>query len=280
MEPTESRILQRALLYMRTDRADLAINGLKRVTGMGPNNAVALSTLGTLLLQQDRATEALPYLERAMALRPQDAETAYNVGVVRLRVGRNDDALEAFRAAAAIDATMHAAQQGVYAAEAAIASSSAGGNPTAASGLPTLKVQRQTALESRTNEQALLAMTTTTRRAPLPKLRELQAEAPAVLPAYPLAELAAPGPFPEGVDPKRREVGGVCIGACTCSEGFLYMCTFEYENAVESRAPVPAKRDISSPTSSEYPHTVHVCGRFVAINLFLIFIVITYTRVH
>ena len=78
IEPTESRILQRALLYMRTDRRDLAVNGLKRVVAMAPGNAVALSTLGMLLLQAGgRAAEAASYLERAVAARPGSAETAY-----------------------------------------------------------------------------------------------------------------------------------------------------------------------------------------------------------
>ena len=255
IEPTESRLLQRALIYLRTGRAQLATSELRRVVSVAPGNAAALATLGSQLLQCGRAAEAVGYLQRAVDARPGCAEPAYNLGVALLQLHRASEALSAFRAAAAADGGMVAAKEGALAAQAVVDGASDASSapvvtvaPMAAVGsvgdsslVPhprvSLEVTRRASSDAPRVAPPLKKVapereitdataTTTTIGSVRPHRRDSRVEEPArgegaaadAL-CFTLEELQAPGPFPPGVDSKRREVsvrqGSTAAGPAT-----------------------------------------------------------------
>jgi tetratricopeptide (TPR) repeat protein len=118
-EGTESRLFNRAFLYMRTGRTDKAIEGYKQVTAMAPQNFQARAALGTLLLQRENFAEAIPVLKEASALQPGAADITFNLGFAYLREDELDQAEAQFKRALEIDPKMENAKNGLEAVEAA-----------------------------------------------------------------------------------------------------------------------------------------------------------------
>ena len=126
IEPTDSRLFNRALLRMRQHRRPEAIAGFREVLARTPANAAALGALGTLLLEAGaHEAEAAPLLARAHALRPGDAAVAFNLGYALLKVRSFDGAVRAFAAAHALDPCLASAAQALATAQAAAAAATA-----------------------------------------------------------------------------------------------------------------------------------------------------------
>ena len=118
IEPTDSRLFNRALLRMRQHRRPEAIAGFREVLARTPANAAALGALGTLLLEAGaHEAEAAPLLARAHALRPGDAAVAFNLGYALLKVRSFDGAVRAFAAAHALDPCLASAAQALATAQ-------------------------------------------------------------------------------------------------------------------------------------------------------------------
>lgn len=118
-EGTESRLFNRAFLYMRTGRTEKAIEGYKQVTQMAPQNFQARAALGTLLLQREDFSSAIPVLKEASALQPNAADITFNLGFAYLREDELDQAEAQFKRALEIDPRMENAKNGLEAVEAA-----------------------------------------------------------------------------------------------------------------------------------------------------------------
>jgi tetratricopeptide (TPR) repeat protein len=118
-EATESRLFNRAFLYMRTGRTDEAIEGYKAVAAMSPANFQARAALGTLLLQREAFADAIPALKEAEELNPSAADITFNLGFAYLRENRVDEAEAQFKKALEADPTLENAKNGLEAVEAA-----------------------------------------------------------------------------------------------------------------------------------------------------------------
>ena len=96
IEPAENRLANRALLYMRTGRLELAVEGYSQVIDANPSNAQAHAACGTICMQLGRFEQAAPLLHRASELSAADLDVRYNLGVAFLKLDRPHEALEAF----------------------------------------------------------------------------------------------------------------------------------------------------------------------------------------
>ena len=98
IDPAENRLSNRALLYMRTGRTELAIDGYLEIVKMNPLNAQAHAACGTLCMQLARYEQAAGLLNRAVELAPGELDVRYNLGVAFLKLDHPHQALETFLA--------------------------------------------------------------------------------------------------------------------------------------------------------------------------------------
>jgi tetratricopeptide (TPR) repeat protein len=97
IEPAESRLSNRALLYLRTGRSELAVEGYRAVIRINPANSQAHTAAGTICLQLGRYADACELLERAVELNPSESDIRFNLGVSLLRSERAAEALLTFQ---------------------------------------------------------------------------------------------------------------------------------------------------------------------------------------
>lgn len=99
--PDDPRLLYaRALLNDDLDHIDLAVNDLRRVLELKPNDADAMNALGyTLADRTDRQTEALGLIEKALVLKPDEPAIMDSLGWVEYRLGHLDEAVTRLRTA-------------------------------------------------------------------------------------------------------------------------------------------------------------------------------------
>ncbi len=93
-------------------RYDEALAHMERAASLSAWNADLLYNLGTLYLRLSRFTEGAKVLERAVALRPE-ADGFSNLGWACLRLGRRDDAARSLRSALALDPDHEQARRGL-----------------------------------------------------------------------------------------------------------------------------------------------------------------------
>jgi tetratricopeptide (TPR) repeat protein len=92
-----------AVLALRSERAELAVELAERAHRLERKNAAYLNTLGVAHGDSGRADEAIAALQRALKLRPAFADGHYNLGKVLDRGERFAEARDAYRRALAID---------------------------------------------------------------------------------------------------------------------------------------------------------------------------------
>lgn len=116
VEATESRVFNRAFLFMRAGKTDDAIAGFKQVADMAPANFQARAALGTLLLQKESFEDAAASLSAAADMKPDQSDVVFNLGFAYLKLQKPDDAEAQFRKALELDPSMEQAQSGLQAA--------------------------------------------------------------------------------------------------------------------------------------------------------------------
>jgi len=79
--------LNRAYLFSRTDRYELAVTDYRRVLRRDKTNVYALNNLGYHLSMNGEYNEAAPLLEKAIAVNPQFAFAHNNLGYVKIMTG-------------------------------------------------------------------------------------------------------------------------------------------------------------------------------------------------
>lgn len=79
--------LNRAYMFSKTNRLDLAIADYKRVLRRDPSNVAALNNLGYHLSMQHEYDEAQSLLQKAVKLAPQFAFAQNNLGYVKIMTG-------------------------------------------------------------------------------------------------------------------------------------------------------------------------------------------------
>ena len=93
------QILEAAVAHHRAGRAEVALEGYRRVLSVEPENVDALNLGGVALVQAGDIDEALRLLERAVALAPERADVHYNLGRALMEAERLEDAAAALRRA-------------------------------------------------------------------------------------------------------------------------------------------------------------------------------------
>lgn len=109
-DPNEVALFNRAYLYARTGREELAIVEFKRVAAMSPTNFPARSALGTLLLQRSNFPEAAAAFAEAEALDRSNTSVIYNLGAAYMQMDDDAKAEAQFNKVLAIDPTHEAAK--------------------------------------------------------------------------------------------------------------------------------------------------------------------------
>ena len=82
-----------AALANEDGRLDIALSRWQAIARSHPDDVLALSTVGSLLLRLGRAEEAVEAFSAAAARAPDDADVAANLGVALTDAGRPDEAL-------------------------------------------------------------------------------------------------------------------------------------------------------------------------------------------
>ncbi|MGH8041758.1 MAG: tetratricopeptide repeat protein [Rudaea sp.] len=99
--PDDPRLLYaRALLNDDLGHVDAAVNDLRQLLALQPDNADALNALGyTLADRTHEQAEALSLIERALALKPDEPAIIDSMGWVQYRLGHLNDAVKNLRTA-------------------------------------------------------------------------------------------------------------------------------------------------------------------------------------
>lgn len=210
IDATHTRLFNRAFLFMRVGKLDDAVEGFRQVVEVQPDNTKARAALGTLLLQQGKYEMAIPHLQvAASASSGEDfVDVAYNLGFAQLKAKRFTAAAASFKRVLDSDPSNENAKNGLKAAQ--HAASMAASEPTgeAVQGEP---VQTHEPVPA---EQAQAAAAPAAAAAAHEPAATPKGEAASPTPTsaggaseaqtIPLEQLVAP-PFPDGVDPSRRE---------------------------------------------------------------------------
>jgi tetratricopeptide (TPR) repeat protein len=103
MTANSARLLQEALKHHQAGRLSDAESLYKRIIKTDPNNANALSLLGTVTFARNQLAEAEKLYRRAIAANPNAAGAHFNLGNVLSSLGDDADALAAYDKAIALD---------------------------------------------------------------------------------------------------------------------------------------------------------------------------------
>ncbi len=90
-------------VFMKENRADLAVPQFQRALDLNPDDTEAMNELGVAVMQQGRTGEAIALFTRALEIAPDIAETHINLGVALLQKGQPEKAANHFQHAAQIE---------------------------------------------------------------------------------------------------------------------------------------------------------------------------------
>jgi protein O-mannosyl-transferase len=90
-------------VYMKENRADLAVPQFQRALDLNPDDAEAMNELGVATMEQGRTDPAVALFDRALEIAPNSAETHINLGVALLQKGLPEKAANQFQHAAQIE---------------------------------------------------------------------------------------------------------------------------------------------------------------------------------
>lgn len=94
---------QRTLLFLKTDKPDMALSSAQKWLEERPDDSAALVLTARCLIQLDRLIPAESILKKAMRLNPNSAEVYMFMGVLRSKQGNHDEALEFINRALELD---------------------------------------------------------------------------------------------------------------------------------------------------------------------------------
>jgi tetratricopeptide (TPR) repeat protein len=80
--------------FLRANDVAGAVRQFRMAVELNPNNSVAQSNLGGVLVTQGEVDEGIAHLNEAVRLDPTDGSPHYNLGMLRSRQGRVDEAIE------------------------------------------------------------------------------------------------------------------------------------------------------------------------------------------
>ena len=106
-------VLDRALQQAQRGEVGAAMESVRLLLRVQPDNTDALQVLGMLLAKSGRAAEAVRHLERAVAVDPNFATYRTNLGNALMQAARHEDATAHYRAAIALDRRYWRAWQGL-----------------------------------------------------------------------------------------------------------------------------------------------------------------------
>jgi protein O-mannosyl-transferase len=90
-------------VFMRANRADLAVPQFQRALDINSEDTEAMNELGVAVMQQGQTEQALALFARALEIAPNKAETHINLGVALLQKGQPEKAANHFQHAAQIE---------------------------------------------------------------------------------------------------------------------------------------------------------------------------------
>jgi tetratricopeptide (TPR) repeat protein len=104
-EADEEEILEACNMFERMGKYNLALEGYRRIDGMGDCEALPLYRMGRLLELQGRFDEAVRFHMKAMEREPDNPECYYRLGVAYTKSRRYTEAEKMYRQAIATDPT-------------------------------------------------------------------------------------------------------------------------------------------------------------------------------
>lgn len=225
-----------AVMYMQNDRSAEAEPLLREVIGADPSHSLALTALGTWLAQEGRYEEAVPVLRMSASAAADAGDEATRCEVLRamgvscFKLKRYAEAIEAFQVVADADPSNTHAVNGLKLSKDALARGEGVKAPDVEPVVGTAHPAPQAAANSTAPSPVAASPVRAAAAAPAPSYKAAPKPAPA--PARPAAAAAAAVgpdddvpdptidghlgvvacyedlkavPYPDGVDPKRRE---------------------------------------------------------------------------
>lgn len=94
---------QRILLFLKTDRPDMALSSAKKILDENPEDLGALVLTARSLIQLGELKRAEATLNKAIKINPKSPEASLYMGVLKGSLGNNDEALEHLNQALELD---------------------------------------------------------------------------------------------------------------------------------------------------------------------------------